>query len=273
MNRAWLLIDVHSLAHRAMHSTGQLQYGEEATGVMFGVLRTVFELQDRFQAFSLVPCFDVGKGIRESAHSFYKESRRKRKLTDDEQEMYESMRNQVKRLRTDTFPRLGCNNVLWQDGYEGDDLIAAACHALPDEDSAVIVSGDEDMYQLLADNVSVYHPTSQKLVTRKAFRKEWKLGPNRWVEIKAIAGCGTDDVPGVSRVGEPTAAKFLRGEKVNKGIPEAIRAHLKSKQYKINVDLILLPYPGTKTVKLVPDNLDLEARREILDEIGVRSFA
>lgn len=272
MNRTWLFLDVNSLAHRAMHSTGELQYGEEATGVLFGVLRTVFELQDRFKAFSTVAAFDHGKGLREIRYPWYKETRRKRKLTDDEQETYEAMRHQVKRLRTDTFPRLGLSNILWQDGYEADDLIAAACHALPEEDSAVVVSGDKDMYQLLAHNVTVYHPTPQKLVTKKAFRREWGVGPNKWVEVKAIAGCGTDDIPGVDGVGEKTAAKFLRGEKLNKGIEPAIKRHLRSPEYKRNVDLIMLPYPGTKEVKLKSDNLDLEAKREILSDLGIRSL-
>lgn len=271
MNRLWLLLDVNSLGHRALHSTGELQYGDEATGVMFGVLRTTFELQDHFQAFSLVPCFDHGKGLREIKYPFYKETRRKRKLTDDQQEMYESMRHQLKRLRTDTFPRLGCRNILWQDGYEADDLIAAACHALPDDDSAVIVSGDQDFYQLLTSNVSVYHPTPRTLVTRKAFRKEWGLGPARWVDIKALAGCSTDDIPGVEGVAEKTAAKFLRGEKVNKGVPERIGEFITSPDHKRNLDLIWLPYPGVKTVKLVPDSI--YTRKEFLSELGIRSFA
>src|SRR6185503_9457013 len=162
---------------------------------------------------STVPCFDHGKGLREIKYPWYKETRRKKKLTDEQQSQYEAMRNQVKMLRTDIFPRLGLSNILWQDGYEADDLIASCCHNLPDGDQVVIVSGDRDMYQLLSPDVKVYHPIGGSLVTKKSFRKGYGIGPGLWAKTKAIAGDKTDDISGVPRVGITTAIKWIRGER------------------------------------------------------------
>lgn len=268
-----MIVDVPNLSHRAMHSTGQLRHGDEVTGVIYGVLRECFALQDRFGAYSVVPTFDHPESRRRELYPAYKESRRLRKLTDDEDEMFRSMQAQIKRLRADIFPRLGYSNVLYQRGCEADDLIAACCHGLPDDDEAVIVTGDKDMLQLLTDNVRVYHPISQKLVTRRAFRKEWRLGPAKWAEIKAVAGCSTDDIPGVDKVAEKTAAKFFRKElpRTHKTY-KAITDFVGTADHRRNLALVTLPLAGTEPVELKPDDIDIKVREEVLNELGVLRF-
>ena len=76
----------------------------------------------------------------------------------------------------------------------------------------VIVSTDQDLWQLLSgDRVTVWNPRTKKMLTEQAFRERWGIGPSQWADVKAIAGCPGDGVPGVPGVGEKTAAKFMAG--------------------------------------------------------------
>lgn len=270
MTKVWTFLDINNLAWRAMFGHGQ---GRES-GVVYGILRDLETFQAKFGSYTTVCCFDHGKGKRETAHSFYKETRRKKKFTDDQEFEFREFKDQITRLRCDILPKIGYSNILYQDGYEADDIIASAVNALPDgdKDEAVIISGDKDLLQLLSDSVKVYHPITDKLVTRTSFRKEWGLGPGAWNKIKAVAGCKTDDIPGVEGVGELTAAKFFRRERLKQGLATKIDAFMKTDEYRRNLQLVSLPYEGCRTFNLYPDNLDLHALRRIKSELGIRSF-
>lgn len=261
MARVWLILDVSSLAHRAMHSTGDLTHGGNPTGTLFGILREARSLADRFQTEHFVWCFDHGKGLREQEFPSYKLTRRMKKRPEAEEQARERMREQVNGLRTKYLEELGYENALFQDGYEADDLIAAAVKALPKKDRAVLVSGDKDLYQLLKgpawDNVDypnvvdVYHPQSKKLITRRVFFDEYKINPVYWPSIKAIAGCGVDDVHGIRGVGEITAARFHWDESLPAKTSQKINKFLDSRQYTDNIKMVRLPYPGTKEIELI----------------------
>ena len=163
-----LLVDVSCLAYRALYSTGDLSHGGEGTGVLYGVFRDVLDFADLFAAGRVAWCFDRGCDERRKLFPAYKAARRRPTagLEEAEAESRREVRRQLYRLRTRLLGEIGYRNVLWQDGYEADDVIASVCRS--NEGDMVIVSRDGDFYQLLDDRVTMYDPWLRRSITAKS---------------------------------------------------------------------------------------------------------
>jgi len=213
MNELVIAVDVSNLAHRAFHTTGELSYEGDGTGVLYGVLRDIIQLGDRFGSNTFAFCFDGGCDFRRRIYSKYKEMRQQRRREADEfeQEARRDLRRQIYRLRTRYLPQVGFQNIFWQEGYEADDVIAwLVGHYTTDE--FVVVSGDHDLLQLLSgDRVIIWSPVAKQVVNEKTFTDTHGVDPSMWSLVKAIAGCNSDEVPGVKGIGEKTAAKYISG--------------------------------------------------------------
>jgi DNA polymerase-1 len=101
---------------------------------------------------------------------------------------------------------------LERPGFEADDLIAAAARCFTAQGlEVVIVSSDKDFYQLLSDRVSMYDPDPKKdsALTLAAFRDRFGLSPAAFLEMQALMGDSSDNIPGVPQVGEKTALKLI----------------------------------------------------------------
>ncbi len=192
-------------------------------------------------------------------------------LTDMEKEAYSELRTQINLLRTKHLPELGYRNVFAAEGYEADDVIASVCKHLPEGERAVIVSTDKDMYQLLSSQVTIWNPVRKCILTVAWLKQTYLCTPKQWIEVKAIAGCGTDEVEGIKGVGDKTAVKYLNG---------LLAPHLKTFQdIEANLDLIQrnrklvkLPYPGTPIFEVREDELDPAKWTEFADSLGMKSL-
>ena len=142
--------------------------------------------------------------------------------------------------------------VMCYAGYEADDHAGAVAQALPKGHTLTIVSRDKDLLQLVRPRVSLFDPVTGAAHTPATFRADWPgLHPSRWAEVKAIAGCDTDAVPGVKGVGEKTAAKYLTGGLLPLHAARAkIEAFVGGPDYHRNLALCSLPFPGTPPVVL-----------------------
>lgn len=269
----WLLIDATYLCHRAWHSVGHLAYRGVSTGVAFGFLAEMDRLQDRFGASSAVMAFDSGgPGLRSEILPTYKESRRVRYAAEDDvkKDQRKDFYEQVKRLRTKQLPAMGYRNVLRYRGYEADDIVAAAADRLPDGDEAIIVTADNDMWQCIRPAVSWYSPATQTLVTNRSFSDRWRISPVMWASVKALAGCSTDDVPGIRGIGEVFAARWFAGTlKRDSKAWQKINANLHV--HNENMPLVRLPFAGCPVPKLRPDELTDVSRAAVYNELGIRS--
>ena len=95
-------------------------------------------------------------------------------------------------------------------GYEADDVIATyACQAAEKGWEVIIVSSDKDLMQLVNDNVSLMDPVKQARIGREQVIEKFGLGPEKVVEIQALAGDSVDNVPGAPGIGVKTAAQLL----------------------------------------------------------------
>lgn len=250
----WVLFDVNNLAWRAFHSTGSLKHadgegGVVMTGVLYGVLREVRLQLDRHCTTNAVFAFDSRDSVRRQAFSGYKEKRSNGPFSREQQLNRDAVWTQLAALKDAHLPALGFPNLLQESGFEADDMIGAACRALGGQEKH-LVSNDKDLYQLVDENTVAWTPgRNGTAVGLDRFVYDWRLEPDRWADIKSIAGCKSDCIPGVVGVGEVTAAAYLRGEKVSDKKQDAIAAFLASDQHARNLTLIKLPHPGCPTLR------------------------
>lgn len=272
--RRYLVLDVNFLAWRAYHTTGKLSYGETATGVIFGILKDIKLLSRRFDTNRLVFCFDHGKSLRYKKCPTYKIKRVKKKaaMSDSEKKKYNQFQEQIDLLRTEHLRAIGFRNILFQAGYEADDMIASFVQNMSFPDSeAVIVSADGDMLQLLAPNVSVYNPVSRKKTTLQSFKRDKGISPRQWINVKCLMGCGTDDIPGISGVGEKSAIAYLKGKLGTDTIYyRRIIAGLGI--VRINRPLIKLPMEGCRVFPIKKDCVTDADWNNVTQSMGMRSL-
>ncbi len=270
MSNTWLILDSDYLCHRARYALGGLSWDGEPTAIIFGFLRDVINLSNRFQTHNIVFTFDFGKSIRTQSYPEYKSNRKER--SEEEIELSFAMKDQIRSLRDEYLPQLGFRNILYQKHFEADDIIASVCHNLPRrKDEAIIVSSDHDLFQLLSSRVSMFNPKTKELLTLPAFVKDWKLQPSEWINIKAMAGCTSDCIKGIVGVGEKSAAKFLRRE-----LRETSKLYQKiasgSKVWQRNVPLVKLPFPGTEIFPLVEDEVSSAEWDKLCDQFGMNTL-
>ena len=264
-----LLIDVSGLAYRAVYTTGGLSHGGIGTGVVFGVVRTVMDLMDLFSTDRAAWCFDGGYQKRLEISPVYKRHRVDVPSTGEGQaraEAREAVWEQTRMMYREWLPLAGFGNLFRRKGYEADDVIAAVCRDWGGQ--KVIVSGDNDLWQLIDGTTCIWRAKG-KLVTSRSFVDEWGIDPTMWADVKAIAGCPGDNVIGVRGVGEKTAAKFLAGRL--KPESRAYRAIVENNDvWRRNLELVRLPFPGVGRFELrEDDSVDWEP---LLDRLGMGSI-
>ena len=193
-----LVIDCNNLAYRAFYTTGVLDLG-----IVYGFMNQILTLAKDLKSSRFIFCWDSKKNFRKDIMPTYKGNRQEK----DEQTKKELEKafDQFKMLRTEVLPNLGFANVFVQPGYEADDLIAHVVQRFPDK--YIIVSGDEDLYQLLGEDrfisTMIYQPIKKNLVTTKSFYEKYGIDPVAWSTVKALAGCTSDNVEGIKGVGKP----------------------------------------------------------------------
>ncbi len=100
--------------------------------------------------------------------------------------------------------------VVKLQGFEADDLIGTLARQAASEGlDVVIVTGDKDMFQLLAPGVRIFDPVKDKLFTEEDCLDRFGVEPARVVEVMGLMGDATDNIPGVKGVGEKTAKKLI----------------------------------------------------------------
>jgi len=264
-----LLLDTNYLCYRAYYTTGHLSHEGMGTGVMYGVIQAVESLQDLFDTKRVVFAFDHGCGKRRELFPEYKANRRKKELTEEEQESLKDFRKQINGLRDKYLSAMGYRNVFHQKGYEADDVIASVAEHQRRTSDIVIVSSDKDLWQLLCHGVRCFNPQTKQITTEKSFFVEWGIYPEIWSHVKSIAGDVSDGIPGIVGVGLKTATKWFTGglgkdTKAYRKIDEGIGIHNR------NMKLIRLPFPGVETFKLREDKVTREKREKVLAELGFK---
>lgn len=273
-----VLFDTQYIGRCAQHTTGGMRSGSDGTGVLFGIFRDLVEVMDTYQTERVVLFFDspITTLRRRLLHPGYKLSRQQRRAEQTEAEQTEEaeFHAQIARLRDELLPRFATPEACQQaEGYEADDLIAAWVeqHHRPGEDRTLIVSADADLHQLLRPGLAC-RTRKGDLTTHAGFVAQWGIEPKQWATAKAIAGCSTDDVPGVRGVGEATAIKWLTGQLTHGVKHDAIQEAHAAGQIRQSLQLVTLPLPGTPTPEALGCGIDRNSLQAVLDSLHIRAF-
>ncbi|MFH1684757.1 MAG: hypothetical protein ABH983_00465, partial [Candidatus Micrarchaeota archaeon] len=271
-----ILVDCSCLAYKALFTTGDLSQDQKRVGVIFGFIKQIFTIAKKFETNRFYFLWDSRNSYRKIHYPPYKSSRRKDMTEQQIIDMKDAFR-QFDEIREILLPMMGFNNIYQQSGYEADDLIAHIAMRLPDE--TIIASTDNDLLQLIHRDrfcpVSIYN---FKGVTDEAkFKEAWYgLDPVKWAFVKAIAGCGSDEVEGISGVGEMSAAKYLVGILPDGKMKDKIESDEGKEIAKRNVPLVALPYSqGLKPIKifgLMDDDISVDKFKAIFGQYGFKSL-
>ena len=191
----------YAFINRPMRSSSGLN-----TSAMFGFLNTVLYITEQEKPTHIVCCLDSsGPTFRHELFPDYKATRQAAP-----QELRDSIPHIVDLLHALRIP------VLRQPGYEADDLIGSMARLADglDDWQTLIVSKDKDLGQLLTPRVSMLRPGNKgaefERVTQEAFLAEWGLQrPEQVIDLLALMGDASDNIPGVPGVGGVTAKKLL----------------------------------------------------------------
>jgi DNA polymerase-1 len=100
--------------------------------------------------------------------------------------------------------------VVEMEGYEADDLIASYAKAALKQDVKVtIVSSDKDLMQLINDYVDMFDPLKERIIRKEQVIEKFGVPPEKVIDVQALAGDSSDNVPGIPGIGVKTAAELI----------------------------------------------------------------
>jgi DNA polymerase-1 len=199
--RPFLLVDGSSYLYRAFHALPPLTNSRgEPTGAIYGVINMLRSLLKDYQPHYMAVVFDArGKTFRDDLFAEYKANR---------PPMPDELAAQIEPLHA-LVQALGLP-LLQVSGVEADDVIgtlAAQANRLGME--TVISTGDKDMAQLVDKHVTLVNTMSRTVLDRDGVREKFGVPPERIVDLLALMGDSSDNIPGIPKVGPKTAAKWL----------------------------------------------------------------
>ena len=259
------LIDTSYVAYRSFFSMPAL--GENA--VMFGAARVATQIYDMDPQATMVWCFDVGEPKRTRLDPEYKKPRKEKR---PKHEGIDGFYKSLTKFRTIQLEEMGFNHILWEKGYEADDIIASICKDPRCQNRIInIVSADHDLYQLLREEVLMYKLKTGTFYTVQHFKEEFGINPSEWSKVKAIAGCNSDNVKGIKGVGEKKAIAFLTNKL--KETTKAYQAIRDGKQQCLeNFKLVDLPLEGTPSYVVGYDTVDTRRANQWLKDNSIRDL-
>lgn len=201
-----MLIDGNSLLYRAFYALPLLHNREGVyTNGVYGFLTMFNRITASEQPSHIVVAFDVDrKTFRSEIYNEYKANR---------SAPPEELKGQFQLLR-DVLDALNVHYIE-KPGYEADDIIGTLSkRAQEDNLDCLIVTGDKDTLQLVSDQVQVLMTkkgiSEMQIYNPQQVREKWEVEPGQMIEIKALMGDASDNIPGVPGVGVKTAVKLIK---------------------------------------------------------------
>jgi len=268
-----VVLDSNYLCYRALHTTGGLSYKNIKTGVIYGFLNQLLTIAGQTRPDSVVFAWDSRQSKRREICPSYKN--RKHRSDPVEAEEMRDVFKQFRTLRKEVIPNIGFDDIFKFRGLEADDIIAQMVMDERYKDHEfTVVTGDDDLLQLL-DYCRIYHPMKLEWKDRDWFIKSYGIVPQKWTMVKQMAGCTSDNVKGISGVGEKKAIQYLTG-KMSPNSKIYSRIESKESQFIINrnKELVCLPFKGTPKVDLSESEVRVHMRRlrRICKELGIRTL-
>ena len=200
-----LVVDGNSILNRAFYGIKPLTTKDgQFTNAIYGFLTMFEKMKSDVQPDAVAIAFDLkAKTFRHEAYDLYKANRKGMP-----EELHQQMAP-LKELLTD----LGYKLVTCE-GYEADDILGTLSKTAADTgNTCVIATGDRDSLQLVNDRVSVRlakNLNGTMLYTPEVVKEEYGVEPKKLIEIKAIQGDSSDNIPGVAGIGPKGATELIQ---------------------------------------------------------------
>ncbi len=271
---SFLLVDGMALLFRAFYATavtGQFMINSKGvpTNAVQGFLKHMLMAIDHFSPSHVAVCWDMGsKTFRNDLFPDYKANRSEAPI-----EMVPQFELAKEAVEAFNIPNIGVA------GYEADDCIGTIAKSAMNESHVSILTGDQDMLQLIDDRISVVllkKGYGNYEVHNGASFFEWKgITPKQMIDLKALMGDTADNYPGVKGIGEKTALKLLIQYENIEGILNNIALLTKAQQTKIQaaVDMLHLSRLLAEIKCDVPVSCALETSVYRFDHEKVRRLA
>ncbi|MBX3051671.1 MAG: DNA polymerase I [Caldilineaceae bacterium] len=278
-----LLIDGHSQAYRAYFGvkTPLMTQRGELTTAVFGFTRKLLSILKEYAPDYVAVAFDVGDTWRHEEFPDYKATRER---------MPDDLHTQIDRIQE--MLRLLNIPIVTKAGFEADDVLGTLARQAGEQGVDVFVlTGDRDMFQLVSERVRILYTRGGPSPTTDAYgpaeiEERYGLTTDQFIEMKALVGDTSDNIPGISGVGEKSAIKFLkeygdidglyahiddvRGPKTQQSVRES------EEQVRRNVRLVTI---GTELEDIAFDpesfrlkDWDRAGLRRLFEELEFRSF-
>ena len=254
-----IFIDGYAVAYRqffALPVESMSTKSGEPTNAVFGFTRVLLDVLQRDKPDYLAVSFDMGLSGRDQLYGEYKGTREK---------MPDELRSQLEKI--DRVVRAFNIPVLQLEGYEADDVIGTVTPQAEAQGVDVrIITGDRDLLQLLTSQVTVQLPSRggpDRVWDVEQFMADWGILPEQLVDLKAMMGDASDNIPGVKGIGEKGATTLLQKYHTLEAIYEAVdRAEIPGANGRKLVEgreMAFLSQTLARIQKDVPITLDLPA--------------
>jgi len=260
MKKTLLLVDGSSYLYRAFHAMPDLRNAQgEPTGALYGVVNMLRELVSDHKADYAACIFDArGKTFRDELYPDYKSHRPP--MPEDLAAQIEPIHQAVRALG---WP------VLAIEGVEADDIIGTLARQAARQDIHTIVStGDKDLAQLVDAHVTLVNTMSGEVLDEPGVLNKFGVPPERIVDYLMLVGDAVDNVPGVTKVGPKTAAKWL----AEFGSIDALAAQADSIKGVAGNNLreALAQFPLTRQLLTVKCDCDLTGHVDSIGDLAPR---
>lgn len=278
-----MVVDGHSLAYRAFFALPVENFttkDNQHTNAIYGFLSMLVNLIKAEQPTHMAIAFDT------SRHSFRTDQYPEYKATRSESP--QEFRGQIPLLQ-DCLAAMSIP-VLMKEGVEADDILATlAAQGAEKGYDVLVVSGDRDTIQLVTDDVTLLYPSVQGVSQLKRYdpvtvQERYGVRPEQYPDIAALVGETSDNLPGVPKVGEKTAVKWLtqfgslddlldRAEEIKGVVGGNLRDHIEDVRRNRRLNRLLQDVE----LPVAPDDLavtpiDAQAVRDIFARLEFRTL-
>ncbi len=218
--KTFIILDGNALLHRAWHAIPPLTSSDgTVVNAVYGFVNIFEKMRKQYKPDYIAVAWDLkGPTFRHEAYKQYKAQREKK-----EDELYAQIGIIQDLLSDYGVPSLSAK------GYEADDIIATISKKFGKDDTQVIaISGDMDLLQLVCENTKVVAfvkgISETKEYNETAVRERYGLNPNQLVDLKALMGDPSDNIPGIAGIGKKTAIELLQKYETINNIWRALKS-------------------------------------------------
>lgn len=218
MKKKLVIIDAYSIIYKCFYGVRPMHSPKGvSTNAIFGFLNIILKLIEQEKPNYLYAAFDKGhKNFRHEKYSEYKAGR---------QSMPEELREQLPYIDE----LLDAANIisLKVDNYEADDIIGSVSEIADSKGiDTVVITGDRDSFQLVSEHTKILYSkrgiSDIEVIDEAYIMDKYSLTPKQMIDLKALMGDKSDNIPGVKGVGEKTALGLLEKYKTLEGVYENI---------------------------------------------------